>query len=99
MSRDRRGADPWPTREPEINESEPSWSALTDTGSMTPSPEALTWQRRADAWAQQGDQQGDLEPYSGGGGGQAIEPANRWSDVAATGRPTFPADGAGWRTQ
>ncbi|WIM96525.1 hypothetical protein ACTOB_008734 [Actinoplanes oblitus] len=62
---------------------------------MTPSPEALTWQRRADAWAQQG---GEVEPYSGGGG-QEVEPANRWSDVASTGRPTFPADGTGWRTQ
>ncbi|WP_221324925.1 hypothetical protein [Actinoplanes sp. L3-i22] len=62
---------------------------------MTPSPEALTWQRRADAWAQQSE----VEPYTGGGGGQAIEPANRWSDVASTGRPAFPADGVGWRTQ
>ncbi|MFC3989921.1 hypothetical protein [Actinoplanes siamensis] len=94
MSRDRRAADAWPTPEPEIDESEPRWSALTDTGSMTPSPEALTWQRRADAWAQQSE----TEPYPGGGG-QAVEPANRWSDVASTGRPAFPADGVGWRTQ
>ncbi|AEV89215.1 Eukaryotic translation initiation factor 3 subunit A [Actinoplanes sp. SE50/110] len=96
MSRERRAADPWLTREreAEIDDAEPRWSALTDTGSMTPSPEALTWQRRADAWAQQSE----IEPYSGGGG-QAVEPANRWSDVAATGRPTFPADGTGWRTQ
>ncbi|WP_189332043.1 hypothetical protein [Actinoplanes ianthinogenes] len=69
---------------------------------MTPSPEALTWQRRADAWAQQsqgqGQGQGEIEPYAGGGG-QAVEPANRWSDVTSTGRPTFPADGTGWRTQ
>ncbi|MFI1992423.1 hypothetical protein [Actinoplanes sp. NPDC020271] len=93
MSRDRRAAEAWPVPEPEIDESGTRWSALTDTGSMTPSPEALTWQRRADAWAQQSE----VEPYSGGG--QAVEPANRWSDVASTGRPTFPADGAGWRTQ
>ncbi|GAA2844715.1 hypothetical protein Acy02nite_45850 [Actinoplanes cyaneus] len=93
MSRDRRAAEAWPIPEPEIDESGTRWSALTDTGSMTPSPEALTWQRRADAWAQQSE----VEPYSGGG--QAVEPANRWSDVASTGRPTFPADGAGWRTQ
>ncbi|MCU7722116.1 hypothetical protein ODJ79_00135 [Actinoplanes sp. KI2] len=61
---------------------------MTDTGSMEPSPEALAWQRRADAWAQQ------PEPD-----GQAIEPTNRWSDVASTGRTTFPADGMGWRTE
>ncbi|SDT73805.1 pentapeptide repeat-containing protein [Actinoplanes derwentensis] len=61
---------------------------------MAPSDEALTWQRRADDWAQQAE----VEPYNGGG--QAIEPANRWSaEVSTTGRPTFPADGAGWRTQ
>lgn len=94
MSRDRRGAEAWPVPEPEVDESGTRWSALTDTGSMTPSPEALTWQRRADAWAQQSE----VEPYAGGAG-QAVEPANRWSDVASTGRPTFPADGTGWRTQ
>ncbi|GLW29930.1 hypothetical protein Areg01_28700 [Actinoplanes regularis] len=94
MSRDRRAAEAWPVPETEIRESEPRWASLTDTGSMTPSPEALTWQARADAWAQQSD----LEPYSGGGG-QAIEPANRWTDVTSTGRPAFPADGVGWRSQ
>jgi hypothetical protein len=30
---------------------------------------------------------------------QAVEPASRWSEVASTGRPTFPADGVGWRTE
>ncbi|MEU4621202.1 hypothetical protein AB0G04_14645 [Actinoplanes sp. NPDC023801] len=62
---------------------------------MAPSDEALTWQRRADDWAQQSE----VEPYNGGGG-QAVEPANRWSsEVTTTGRPTFPADGVGWRTE
>ncbi|MET0415325.1 MAG: hypothetical protein ABW022_04830, partial [Actinoplanes sp.] len=55
---------------------------------MQPSAEALDWQRRADAWAQQAETEN----------GQAVEPANRWSEVA-TGRPTFPADGVGWRTE
>ncbi|MEU4425126.1 hypothetical protein AB0F81_31275 [Actinoplanes sp. NPDC024001] len=93
MSRDRRAAEAWPTREPEVAEPEPRWASLADTGSLAPSEEALTWQRRADAWAQQAE----VEPYNGGS--QAIEPANRWSEVASTGRPTFPADGVGWRTQ
>ncbi|MBB4747868.1 hypothetical protein [Actinoplanes lobatus] len=62
---------------------------------MAPSDEALTWQQRADDWAQQAE----IEPYQGGGG-QAVEPANRWSsEVTSTGRPTFPADGVGWRTE
>ncbi|MEV0901547.1 hypothetical protein [Actinoplanes sp. NPDC049802] len=62
---------------------------------MAPSDEALAWQRRADDWAQQAE----VEPYNGGGG-RAVEPANRWSsEVTSTGRPTFPADGVGWRTE
>jgi hypothetical protein len=94
MSRPRRAAGAWPTREPEIEEPEQRWASLTDTGSMAPSDEALAWQRRADDWAQQAE----VEPY--GGGGQAIEPVNRWSsEVTTTGRPTFPADGVGWRTE
>jgi len=56
---------------------------------MEPSPEALAWQRRADAWAQQ------AEPEQS----QAVEPVSRWSEVASTGRPAFPADGVGWRTE
>ncbi|MEU4692017.1 hypothetical protein [Actinoplanes sp. NPDC023714] len=93
MSRERRAAEAWPTREPEPD-SEPRWASLTDTGSMAPSDEALSWQRRADAWAQQAE----VEVY--GGGGQNVEPtANRWSDVASTGRTAFPADGQGWRTE
>ncbi|WP_203818360.1 hypothetical protein [Paractinoplanes ferrugineus] len=55
---------------------------------MQPSAEALAWQRRADQWAQQADADQS----------QSVEPANRWSDVAQ-GRPTFPADGVGWRTE
>ncbi|MFF5081946.1 hypothetical protein ACFY36_33265 [Actinoplanes sp. NPDC000266] len=70
-------------------EPEGKWSSLTDTGSMQPSAEALDWQRRADAWAQQAESDDS----------QAVEPANRWSDVASTGRTTFPADGVGWRTE
>ncbi|SFF79529.1 hypothetical protein SAMN05421541_12267 [Actinoplanes philippinensis] len=94
MSRPRRAAGSWPTREPEIEEPESRWASLTDTGSMAPSDEALAWQRRADDWAQQSE----VEPY--GGGGQAIEPVNRWSsEVTPAGRPTFPADGVGWRTE
>ncbi|WP_433792780.1 hypothetical protein [Actinoplanes sp. CA-252034] len=94
MSRPRRAAGAWPTREPEADEPESRWASLTDTGSMAPSDEALAWQRRADDWAQQSE----VEPY--GGGGQAIEPVNRWSsEVTPTGRPTFPADGVGWRTE
>jgi hypothetical protein len=94
MSRNRRAAGPWPTREQETEEPEPRWSSLTDTGSMAPSDEALAWQRRADDWAQQAE----VEPYTGGS--QALEPVNRWSsEVTPAGRPTFPADGAGWRTE
>ena len=92
MSRDRRAADPWTTRTPEspdFADPEPKWSALTDTGSLQPSDEALDWQRRADAWAQQAE----ADPN------QSVEPAGRWSEAAATGRPTFPADGVGWRTE
>ncbi|BBH65408.1 hypothetical protein ACTI_20930 [Actinoplanes sp. OR16] len=93
MSRERRAAEAWPTRETD-DDSDPRWASLTDTGSMAPSDEALSWQRRADAWAQQAE----VEVY--GGGGQNVEPtANRWSDVASTGRTAFPADGQGWRTE
>ncbi|XVU25458.1 hypothetical protein ACQPZJ_51230 [Actinoplanes sp. CA-054009] len=92
MSRDRRAADSWTTRSPDspdFAEPEAKWSSLTDTGSMQPSAEALDWQRRADAWAQQAESDES----------QSVEPANRWSDVASTGRTTFPADGVGWRTE
>ncbi|WP_229076679.1 hypothetical protein [Actinoplanes sp. DH11] len=93
MSRDRRAAEAWPTREPEP-EPEPRWASLTDTGSMAPSDEALTWQRRADDWAEKAE----LEVY--GGGGHAVEQTgNHWSDVAATGRTALPAEGTGWRTE
>ncbi|MBL7261427.1 hypothetical protein [Paractinoplanes lichenicola] len=92
MSRERRAGEPRSSRNPDSSdfaEPEQKWSALTDTGSMQPSAEALDWQRRADAWAQQSEP----DPH------QAVEPANRWSDVAETGRTTFPADGVGWRTE
>ncbi|MBB4696126.1 hypothetical protein [Paractinoplanes abujensis] len=92
MSRERRAAESRSSRSSDssdFGDSEQKWSALTDTGSMQPSAEALDWQRRADAWAQQSEP----DPH------QAVEPANRWSDAAETGRPTFPADGVGWRTE
>ncbi|WP_250000539.1 hypothetical protein [Actinoplanes sp. M2I2] len=92
MSRERQAAEPWTPRAsevPDLAESDQKWSSLTDTGSLQPSDEALDWQRRADAWAQQAES----DPH------QSVEPANRWSDAAATGRPTFPADGVGWRTE
>jgi hypothetical protein len=92
MPRDRRAAQPWPSPRPERTdtaEPEQKWSSLTDTGSMEPSPEALAWQRRADAWAQQAESDQS----------RAVEPASRWSEVASTGRTTFPADGVGWRTE
>ncbi|MBU2663550.1 hypothetical protein KOI35_08535 [Actinoplanes bogorensis] len=92
MSRERRAAESRPSRgseSPDLADPDAKWSSLTDTGSLQPSAEALDWQRRADAWAQQAE----ADPH------QAVEPANRWSDVAATGRPTFPADGVGWRTE
>src|SRR5690242_7711462 len=92
MSRERRAADQRSSRSqdsPDFADPDQKWSALTDTGSLQPSAEALDWQRRADAWAQQSEP----DPH------QSVEPANRWSDVAATGRPTFPADGVGWRTE
>ncbi|NMO54428.1 hypothetical protein HH310_24995 [Actinoplanes sp. TBRC 11911] len=57
---------------------------------MQPSDEALAWQQRADAWATQAESPQD----------QAVEPASRWSDTpATTGRPTYPSDGVGWRTE
>ncbi|MFD0519248.1 hypothetical protein [Paractinoplanes durhamensis] len=91
MPRDRRAAQPWPAQSPErtdISDPEPKWASLTDTGSMEPSAEALAWQRRADAWAQQTESDQS----------QAVEPTGRWSDVAK-GRPAFPADGVGWRSE
>jgi len=92
MSRERRAAEPRTSRNsdsPDFTEPDPKWDALTDTGSLKPSDEALDWQRRADAWARQAES----DPH------QSVEPANRWSDVASTGRTTFPADGVGWRTE
>jgi hypothetical protein len=92
MPRDRRAGQSWSTQVPErsdLPESDSQWPSLTDTGSMTPSPEALAWQQRADAWAQQAE--GDQS--------QAVEPANRWSEVASTGSTAFPADGVGWRSE
>jgi hypothetical protein len=61
---------------------------VADTGSLEPIPEAVEWAQRADAWAQrqpEGDQGGQVE-------------RTRWNEVA-TGRPAFPADGVGWRTE
>ncbi|WP_127499164.1 hypothetical protein [Actinoplanes solisilvae] len=92
MSRQRRAADARTPRNPDspdFAEPDPNWSSLTDTGSLKPSDEALDWQRRADQWAQQAESDDH----------QAVEPANRWSDAASTGRTTFPADGVGWRTE
>jgi hypothetical protein len=92
MPRDRRAVDARSAQSPENPDNgaaEVKWSYLTDTGSMEPSPEAIAWQRRADAWAQQSDADQ----------GQTVEPASRWSDAGASGRPTFPADGVGWRTE
>ena len=68
----------------------PQWGSVADTGSLEPSPEAIAWARRADAWAQQpqAEQAGQWE-----------QPASRWSEVAPTGRQTYPADGVGWRTE
>ncbi len=74
---------------PESSEKEPSWSSITDTGSMQPIPEAVAWAERADAWAQR--------PPEGEQGGRLQR--SRWSEVASTGRPAFPADGVGWRTE
>ncbi len=56
---------------------------------MQPIPEAVAWAERADAWAQR--------PPEGEQGGQVQR--SRWSEVASTGRPAFPADGVGWRTE
>lgn len=92
MSRERRAADASTSRNPDSPDfaaPDPKWDSLTDTGSLRPSAEALDWQRRADQWAQQAESDDR----------QSVEPANRWSDAAATGRPTFPADGVGWRTE
>ncbi|MBM2616920.1 hypothetical protein JIG36_15280 [Actinoplanes sp. LDG1-06] len=94
MSRERRAAESRSSRSsdsPDLGDPEPKWSSLTDTGSLQPSAEALDWQRRADAWAQQAETPDQH---------QSVEPANRWSDVASTnGRPTFPPDGVSWRTE
>lgn len=56
---------------------------------MQPTSEAVAWAERADAWAER--------PPEGGQGGQLQQ--SRWSEVAETGRPAFPADGVGWRTE
>ena len=55
---------------------------------MQPIPEAVAWAERADAWA--------TRPDENDGRGQEL---SRWSDSAAEGRPAFPADGVGWRTE
>ena len=92
MPRDRRAAEQQPAQGPDstpLATPEGQWGELTDTGSMEPSPEALAWQRRADAWAQQAEAERD----------QAIEPVSRWSGSASTGPPAIPPDGVSWRTE
>lgn len=70
---------------------QPSWGSVTDTGSMEPIPDAVAWAVRADAWSQRPNSA--VEPSS------VLEaPTNRWSEVAATGRPAFPPEGVGWRS-
>jgi hypothetical protein len=47
----------------------------------------VEWAERAEAWAQRPE-----------GGGGELE-VSRWSSVEPTGRPNFPAEGVGWRTE
>ncbi len=92
MPRERHAEEPFATQGPDSGDysgGDPLWTPRADTGSLTPSREAMAWQRRADAWAQHS------EPDSS----QAVEPGNRWSQAVAPGRPAFPADGVSWRTQ
>jgi hypothetical protein len=90
LPRERRVSEPYSTQNgPESTETSQRGS-VADTGSLEPSPEALAWARRADAWAQQ--------PAAGQGG--ELEPVSRWSEVAPTGgQTTYTADGVGWRTE
>jgi hypothetical protein len=66
------------------------WGSVTDTGSMQPIPEAVTWAERADAWSQR-----PAAPETPSG----WQEPSRWSEVAATGRPAFPPEGVGWRSE
>jgi hypothetical protein len=91
LPRDRRASEAYSTQDgPESTET-PQWGSVADTGSLEPSPEAIAWARRADAWAQQ---------PAADEGGQWEQPASRWSEIVPTGRQmSYTADGVGWRTE
>ncbi len=109
LPRERRAPEPWvPGTGPDSPEmspydpvdpfggparlrTEPSWGSVTDTGSMAPIPDAVAWSERADAWSQRSAAPETSAPWE--------EPPSRWSDVAATGRPAFPPEGVGWRSE
>jgi hypothetical protein len=90
LPRERRAPETWSTQDGPESTEMPQWGSVADTGSLEPSPEAVVWARRADAWAQQppAEQAGQWE-----------QPASRWAEVAPTGRQTYPPDGVGWRTE
>jgi hypothetical protein len=83
LPRESRAPESWSTSA-SPEDPEKSWGSVTDTGSLVPSPEAAAWAERAEAWAQRGPEN---------------EQGGQWSELAATGRPSFPADGVGWRTE
>ncbi|MCA2212703.1 hypothetical protein [Jidongwangia harbinensis] len=90
LPRDNRAPEDWSaTSSPESPEKSGSWGtgSVADTGSLQPIPEAVEWAERAEAWAQR--------PANGDG---QVE-VSRWSSVEPTGRPNFPAEGVGWRTE
>jgi hypothetical protein len=89
LPRDRQ-AESWSIPNGSESTETPQWGSPADTGSLEPIPEAVAWAERADAWAQQPAAEQD---------GQWEQPVSRWSDVVPTGRPGYPADGVGWRTE
>jgi hypothetical protein len=90
LPRDRLAPETWSTQNSPESTEMPQWGSVADTGSLEPSPEAVVWARRADAWAQQPPAER---------AGQWEQPESRWAEVAPTGRQTYPPDGVGWRTE
>jgi hypothetical protein len=90
LPRDRLAPETWSTQNGPESTEMPQWGSVADTGSLEPSPEAVVWARRADAWAQQPPAER---------AGQWEQPESRWAEVAPTGRQTYPPDGVGWRTE
>jgi hypothetical protein len=53
LPRDRHATETRSTQNGPESPEKPQWGAVADTGSLQPSPEALAWTQRAEAWAEQ----------------------------------------------